>query len=178
MGLFTNPLGHAGYPPKVTGTPKTQPSAVRAATAAEVLAGVRDDCYIAPATKTSITTTAADFASPPATGFGNITPRPVATTQITMTEGANIIGGTVVGTKIGTSPQQKFGFFGSTPVARQAQPTIINNVAAGGVTGTIANYTNMNTYSVDAPAIRNDIYQLAHGLQGCIAALKTYGLLG
>jgi len=48
MGLFTNPLGHAGYPPGVTGTPSTQPSAVRAATAAEVAAGVVDNAYITP----------------------------------------------------------------------------------------------------------------------------------
>lgn len=50
MGLFSNPLGHAGYPPGVTGTPTTQPSAVRAATAAEVAAGVLDSVYISPST--------------------------------------------------------------------------------------------------------------------------------
>jgi hypothetical protein len=54
MGLFTNPLGHAGYPPNVTGTPYTQPSEVRAATAAEVAAGVINYAYISPATAASI----------------------------------------------------------------------------------------------------------------------------
>jgi hypothetical protein len=52
MGLFTNPLSHAGYPPNVTGTPYTQPSEVRAATVAEVDAGVIDYAYVSPATLT------------------------------------------------------------------------------------------------------------------------------
>lgn len=50
MGMFTNPLSHAGYPPGVTGTPSTQPSEVRAATAAEAVAGVLNNVYISPAT--------------------------------------------------------------------------------------------------------------------------------
>jgi len=50
MGLFTNPLSHAGYPPGVTGTPSTQPSEVRAATAAEAIAGTLNNVYISPAT--------------------------------------------------------------------------------------------------------------------------------
>lgn len=83
MGLFTNPLGHAGYPPGVTGTPTTQPSAVRAATAAEAAAGVLTDVYISPATAESAT--ALDFASPPVLGFGSTTARPVAATTITGT---------------------------------------------------------------------------------------------
>ncbi len=50
MGMFANPLSHAGYPPGVTGTPTTQPSEVRAATTAEAIAGILDDVYISPAT--------------------------------------------------------------------------------------------------------------------------------
>ena len=53
MGLFTNPLGYAGYPPGVTGTPTTQPASIRAATAAEAAAGTLDNCYISPATAQS-----------------------------------------------------------------------------------------------------------------------------
>lgn len=53
MGLFANPLGHAGYHPNVTGTPSTQPAAVRAATAAEATAGVLNHVYISPATLNS-----------------------------------------------------------------------------------------------------------------------------
>jgi hypothetical protein len=52
MGMFTNPLSHAGYPPGVTGRPETQPTEVRAATPAEAIAGVLDSVYISPATFT------------------------------------------------------------------------------------------------------------------------------
>lgn len=82
MGLFSNPLGHAGYPPGVTGTPTTQNSTIRAATAAEAAAGTLTNVYISPATADSAT--ALDFASPPANGFGSTTPRPVAATTLTV----------------------------------------------------------------------------------------------
>lgn len=81
MGLFANPLGYAGYPPGVTGTPTTQNSTVRAATAAEAAAGTLTDVYVSPATADSAT--ALDFASPPVNGFGSTTPRPVASTTLT-----------------------------------------------------------------------------------------------
>lgn len=248
MGLFSNPLSYAGYGPGVTGTPTTQNTTVRAATLAEANAGVLEDVYISPSTQAAAV--AVDFASPPALGFGSTTPRPVATTGITMSEGANIVVGTATGTKIATSASQKLGFFNATPIVQpvtttdikvalvnlgllasgtsplnlgtgaltsgtytvsdgsnivvgsttgtkigtattqkigfyNATPTvqltqgaITNNVTAGGTTGTIANYNDLTTYATDAAAIRNDIYQLALGLQGCIAALRTYGLLG
>lgn len=256
MGLFANPLSHAGYPPGVTGTPTTQPSQVRAATAAEAAAGILTNCYISPATADSAT--ALDFASPPVLGFGSTTPRPVhattlsttasslvtlgegsniavgtttgtkigtATTQKlgffnatpivqpatltdikvalvnlgllasgdsplnlgsaalgsgthTLSDAANIIVGSTTGTKIGTAITQKLGFYNATPVVQQNQGAITNNVTVGGTTGTIADYTDLTVYANDAAAIRNDIYQLALGLSGCIAALRTYGLLG
>lgn len=255
MGLFTNPLSHAGYPPGVTGTPTTQPSEVRAATAAEVAAGVLTNCYVSPATAQS--SIALDFASPPVLGFGSTTPRPVHATTLstagaitlaegnniavgtvtgtkigtatsqklgffnatpiiqntsttdlrtglinlgffatggaspldlnggaltvgseTIADGGNIVVGTTTGTKIGTATTQKLGFYNATPVVQQTQGAITNNVTAGGSTGTIANFTDLTVYANDSAAIRNDIYQLALGLQGCIAALRTYGLLG
>jgi hypothetical protein len=49
MGLFTNPLGHAGYPANTT-TAQVLPSEVRAATQAEVNAGVLNDVYVSPLT--------------------------------------------------------------------------------------------------------------------------------
>lgn len=52
MGMFINPLSHAGYPPGVTGTPSTQPSEVRAATPTEAIAGTLNNVYISPATLT------------------------------------------------------------------------------------------------------------------------------
>lgn len=83
MGLFSNPLGHAGFPPNVTGTPTTQPASIRAATAAEASDGTLDNVYISPLTAQSAT--ALDFASPPVLGFGSTTPRPVHATTLDST---------------------------------------------------------------------------------------------
>lgn len=83
MGLFTNPLGYAGYPPGAGGTPTTLNSTVRAATAAEAATGTLTNCYISPATADSAT--ALDFASPPVDGFGSTTPRPVHATTLDST---------------------------------------------------------------------------------------------
>lgn len=96
----------------------------------------------------------------------------------TLADAANIVVGTSTGTKFGTATSQKMGWYNATPVIQQTQGAIVNSVTAGGSTGTIANYTDLTVYANDAAAIRNDIYQLALGLQGCIAALRTYGLLG
>lgn len=248
MGLFTNPLGYAGYPPGASAPATVVNSTVRAATAAEAAAGTLTDVYISPATAQS--STALDFASPPVLGFGSTTPRPVhattldstgltslatgagavinigtatgtigffgitaaarpgATTDIkdglalmglitnggatplnldggalgsgthTLTDGSNIIVGSTTGTKIGTATTQKLGFYNATPVVQQTQGAITNSVTVGGSTGVIADFADLTTYSNSAAAIRNDIYQLALGLSGCIAALRTYGLLG
>ncbi len=148
MGMFSNPLGHAGYPPGVTGTPTTQPSAVRAATAAEVQAAELDNCYVSPATV--------------AQAGGNI----------------NVIGAQAgADTKVGNSTGD-IGFFGSNGAARVSQAALTNSVTAGGTTGTIANFTDLSTYATDAPTIRNDIYQLSLALSNVINAMRSYGLLG
>ncbi len=100
MGMFANPLSHAGYPPGVTGTPQTQPSEVRAATLAEAAAGVLDSVYISPLTAQAAT--ALDFASPPVLGFGSTTPRPVATTKLTASTGAAGTSGTTAALTTGS----------------------------------------------------------------------------
>jgi hypothetical protein len=71
------------------------------------------------------------------------------------------------------------GFLGTTPVLKQTGPTvnITNSVTAGGVDGTIANFTDLTVYANDAAAIRNDIYQLARAVKFCSDALRAYGLL-
>lgn len=70
------------------------------------------------------------------------------------------------------------GFFNATPAAQQAGvENITNSVASGGVDGTIANYTDLSTYSNDATTIRNNIYQLARSLAQVKNAMRTYGLL-
>ena len=95
MGLFTNPLGHAGYPPRVTGTPETQPAAVQAATLAEAEAGVIDYKYISPATLSAAST--ADFASPPP--IGSVAQDTGAFTTLTATTPVGVAsGGTGAGT--------------------------------------------------------------------------------
>lgn len=231
MGLFTNPLSHTGYPPGVTGTPTTQPTAVRAATAAEVAAGVLNNCYVSPSTLasgggagafttlTSTGTTTLASGAGVAAKLGNATgtlgfygatgvTKATSTTDLrtalinlglyttggaspldlnggalgsgthTLMDGANVVVGSTTGSKFGTATTQKMGWYNATPVVQQTQGAITNSVTSGGSTGTIANFTDLTTYATDAPTIRNDIYQLALGLQGCIAALRTYGLLG
>lgn len=89
MGLFSNPLGYAGYPPGVTGTPTTQNASIRAATATEAAAGTLTNCYISPATADSAT--ALDFASPPVLGFGSTTKRPVHATTLESTLNTDLV---------------------------------------------------------------------------------------
>lgn len=122
MGLFTNPLSHAGYPPGVTGTPTTQPSEVRAATAAEAAAGTLTNCYISPATAQSAT--ALDFASPPVLGFGSTTPRPVHATTLDSTGLTSLATGAGAVTNIGNTTGT-IGFFGITAAARPGATTEI-----------------------------------------------------
>lgn len=70
----------------------------------------------------------------------------------------------------------KLGVFNTAPVVQQTVDAVTNNVTAGGVNGTIANFTDLATYANDAATIRNDIYQLARSVQQLAAALRTYGL--
>src|SRR3990167_8793074 len=76
--------------------------------------------------------------------------------NLQLLDGRNIIAGSTNGSKIGTATTQKLGFFNKTPAI---QPTngvnLTNNVTAGGVNDTIANYTDLSTYANDAAAIRN-----------------------
>ncbi len=69
MGLFTNPLGHAGYPPGVTGTPTTQPASIRAAKQSEVTSGTLKNVYVSPSTLAA--------ASSPTVGSAGASPRTV-----------------------------------------------------------------------------------------------------
>lgn len=120
MGMFTNPLGYAGYHPGVTGTPTTQPASIRAATAAEAAAGVLTDTYISPATADSAT--ALDFASPPVLGFGSTTPRPVHATTLDSTSTTSLGTGSASVVNLGVS-NSTIGFFGATAVAKQGSTT-------------------------------------------------------
>jgi hypothetical protein len=76
----------------------------------------------------------------------------------------------------GTAP--KIGFLGAAAAIRQVSgAALTNSVTAGGTTDTIANYTSLTTYSTDAAAIRNNIYQLARKIGQINDALRLYGLL-
>lgn len=175
MGIFDNPLSHVGAPPGGTGTPSTMPSAVRAATTAEATAGTLNDVYLSPATASSIGA-GANFASPPALGFGSTTPQPVHATILSATGSSAIGSGAGVASRVGNTTGT-VGFFGQTGATRVTQAAVTNSVTAGGTTGTIANYTDLSVYANDAAAIRNDIYQLSLALSNVVGALRSYGLL-
>jgi hypothetical protein len=67
--------------------------------------------------------------------------------------------------------------FGAAPPG--AKPTvgaITNSVTSGGSANTIANFTNLSTYSTDAPTIRNDIYQLTVLVSAIQQALSAAGI--
>lgn len=68
------------------------------------------------------------------------------------------------------------GFFGTAPAARQGVAALTNNVTAGGVADTIANFVDLAVYANDAATIRNDIYQLALKLGQVVTALRLHGL--
>ncbi len=178
MGLFSNPLGYAGYPPGVNAPANVVNSTVRAATAAEATAGTLGNVYISPVTASgaSAAAIAAAFASPPAAGFGSTTPRPVAATTLTSTGVTTLASGAGVAFKAGNATGT-VGFFGAAGATKVTQGAITNSVTVGGVTGTIADFTDLTTYATDAPTIRNDIYQLSLALANTIAALRSYGLL-
>lgn len=152
MGLFTNPLGHAGYPPGVTGTPTTQPSEVRAATAAEAAAGVLDNCYISPATAQSAT--ALDFASPPVLGFGSTTPRPVHATTLSAVGATTINTSGAAATTIGT------GGTGVVSIGNATGNTAVTGslTASTTLTATLGNITATNGNIVRGTAGNKDIY--------------------
>lgn len=70
------------------------------------------------------------------------------------------------------------GFFNVTPASQQTSgANLTNNVTSGGTDNTIADFSDLTTYSNDAATIRNDIYQLARKLKQVNDALRVYGLL-
>lgn len=98
MGLFSNPLGYAGYPPDANGQASNVNSTVRAATSAETTSAALDNVYLSPAT--TYAAIVANFASPPALGFGSTTARPVHATTLDSTlntDLANSAAATAVG---------------------------------------------------------------------------------
>ncbi len=116
----------------------------------------------------------ARLASPGA--IGGTAPGAGNFTTLGSTGASNIASGAGVAAQLGNATGT-IGFFGVAGATKVTQGAITNSVAAGGVTGTIANYTDLSVYANDAAAIRNDIYQLSLALANVVGALRSYGLL-
>lgn len=146
MGLFSNPLGHAGYPPGVTGTPETQPASIRAATAAEAAAGTLNNVYISPLTAQS--SVALDFASPPVLGFGSTTPRPVHATTL------DSVGTTALNTSGAATTTIGTGGTGAVNIGNATGNTAVTGslTASTSLTATLGNITATNGNFVSSTA--------------------------
>ncbi len=140
MGLFSNPLGYAGYGPGATGTIYNTAANVRAATATEAAAGTLTDCYISPATADSAT--ALDFANPPAGGFGSGTRRPVFASTLSSLGATtlNVTGAatTTIGTG-GTGIVQIGNTTGNTAVTGSLTASTTLTASSGAITATNGN---------------------------------------
>lgn len=108
--------------------------------------------------------------------IGGTTPGAGSFTTLGSTGASNIASGAGVAAQLGNSTGT-IGFFGSAGATKVTQAAITNNVTAGGVAGTIANYTDLTVYANDSAAIRNDIYQISLALANVVSALRSYGLL-
>lgn len=66
----------------------------------------------------------------------------------------------------------------TTPVAAQSVlASLTNNCTASGTTGTIANWTDMTTYSTSAQLIHDAVSQIAKKLTAMEIGIKAFGLL-
>lgn len=108
--------------------------------------------------------------------IGGTTPGAGNFAGLTSTGITTLASGAGVAAKLGNTTGT-VGFFGSAGATRVTQAALTNSVTAGGVTGTIANYTDLSVYANDSAAIRNDIYQLSLALTNVVSALRSYGLL-
>lgn len=78
---------------------------------------------------------------------------------------------------LGLGAGQNVGFFAATPAAQQASgANLTNNVASGGTTDQVSDYTIVD-YTTDSATIKNNLYQLARKLKQVNDALRVYGLL-
>lgn len=185
MGLFTNPLGYAGYPPGVSAPATVVNSTVRAATAAEAAAGTLTDCYISPATAQSAT--ALDFASPPVLGFGSTTPRPVHGTTIDST--TTIIAGTTLtatlgditatnGNFVSSTAGKGLQFNANTATGAAASPVVLNSRAGQVIFTSVsiaaaADLTLTITNSAITGATTQVIYSMSGATTGSALSIKS-----
>ena len=71
----------------------------------------------------------------------------------------------------------KIGFFGTTPVVKSSLSNITNSITATGTTNTLANFTDLTTFSNSSTAIRGDLYQLGLKVNAILNTLQGYGLI-
>lgn len=114
-------------------------------------------------------------------GFGTLTPTYQA--QVTGTSANQNLflveenGGVNIFEAAEVSGTNRIGFFAVTPAIQQSVNTIlVNNVTSGGSLSTIANFTDLTTYSNDAATIRNNFFRLAEKVLKLETALRNYGL--
>jgi hypothetical protein len=85
--MFNNPISYAGYPPGVNGKANNTNSTVRAATAAEALAGTKTDVYVTPAELTGARTAPSVSGTTPIVNNARIGQISSSTTLATTTYG-------------------------------------------------------------------------------------------
>ncbi len=149
MGLFSNPLGYAGYPPNAGPPANVVNSTVRAATVAEAAAGTLSNVYISPATEAS--SVALDFASPPVGGFGSTTPRPVHATTLSSlgTTTLNTSGAAVTSINTGGTGALNLGnATGNTAVTGSLTASTGLVATAGGIAATGTSSINISGAAV------------------------------
>lgn len=143
MGLFSNPLGYAGYPPGASAPATVVNSTVRAATAAEAAAATLTNVYISPATEGS--SVALDFASPPVLGFGSTTPRPVHATTLSAlgTTTINVTGAAATTIATGGTGTLALGnATGNTAVTGSLTASTTLTATLGNITATNGNFVS------------------------------------
>jgi len=129
-----------------------------------------------------VVTTEETFASGHAGSRIALQTTPIGSTTLATRFGADNAGLVFAGTNaarmfIVDSTNGSIGFFGTAvQTQRTSGANLTNNVTSGGTDDTIANFTDLTTYSNSAAAIRNDIYQLARKLKQINDGLRTYGL--
>jgi hypothetical protein len=103
-----------------------------------------------------------------------------ANTGLSSPGGADTMSGVAGGTEVFRWGTGTFGVFSkiAAPAAQQTSgANLTNSVTSGGTDDTIANFTDLNVYAVDAAAIRNDIYQLARKVKQINDGLRLLGWL-
>lgn len=158
-------------PTAYTGQPSTKyrQGAIRFATAAEISAGTATNVAVTPAQLNSVST-GANFASPPALGFGSTTPRPVHGTTIDST--TTIIAGTSLTATLGNITATNGNFVKNTAGNKDVYTSLATTTAAGansaGTVTLVSGTATIATTSVTASS-KIRIYRQSIGSTGAAA---------